>query len=166
MKNKNGNSLSQQHRCVIDKDYKTNTVRLIQNKSEKVYESSRELGVNSTTLNLSKNQYLKNSEVSFLCEGYQTPAEDVHIKLLQENKVLQEERYIIKRTRKPEPESIFQSDRGVQYASNDVRELSENNHITQSMNHKGNCYDNAITESFFHTLKTELVYQTQYKTQL
>lgn len=67
-------------------------------------------------------------------------------------------------SRKPEPELIFHSDRGVQYASNEVRELLENNHITQSMSRKGNCYDNAITETFFHTLKTELVYQRQYKT--
>lgn len=67
-------------------------------------------------------------------------------------------------SRKPTSGLIFHSDRGVQYASNEVRELLENNHITQSMSNKGNCYDNAITETFFHTLKTELVYQRQYKT--
>ena len=32
------------------------------------------------------------------------------------------------------------------------------------MSNKGNCYDNAVTETFFHTLKTELVYQTSYRT--
>ncbi len=36
--------------------------------------------------------------------------------------------------------------------------------ITCSMSAKGNCYDNAVVESFFHTLKTELVYQTHYQT--
>ncbi|MBS3999254.1 MAG: IS3 family transposase, partial [Desulfobulbaceae bacterium] len=35
---------------------------------------------------------------------------------------------------------------------------------SQSMSRKGNCYDNAITETFFHTLKMELVYQTRFKT--
>lgn len=66
--------------------------------------------------------------------------------------------------RKPKQGLIFHSDRGVQYASNEVRNLLENNHISQSMSRKGNCYDNAITETFFHTFKMELVYQTRFKT--
>lgn len=68
------------------------------------------------------------------------------------------------REKKPKQGLIFHSDRGVQYASNEVRNLLENNHITQSMSRKGNCYDNAITETFFHTLKMELVYQTRFET--
>jgi putative transposase len=59
---------------------------------------------------------------------------------------------------------IFHSDRGVQYASNEVRKILLNNKIMQSMSAKGNCYDNAPSESFFHTLKTELVYQESYMT--
>ena len=59
---------------------------------------------------------------------------------------------------------IFHSDRGVQYASNDFREILKKHHIIQSMSGKGNCYDNAVAESFFHTLKTELVYHERYKT--
>lgn len=66
--------------------------------------------------------------------------------------------------RKPLNDLIFHSDRGVQYASNPVRMLLKNNGITQSMSNKGNCYDNAITETFFHTLKTELIYQVSYET--
>ena len=68
------------------------------------------------------------------------------------------------KARKPSDELIFHSDRGVQYASNEVRKLLKTFDITQSMSNKGNCYDNAITETFFHTLKTELVYQTTYNT--
>lgn len=68
------------------------------------------------------------------------------------------------KVRKPKDSLIFHSDRGVQYASQEVRKLLEKNNITQSMSNKGNCYDNAITETFFHSLKTELVYQTSYKT--
>ena len=37
-------------------------------------------------------------------------------------------------------------------------------HVIQSMSRKGNCWDNAVSESFFHTLKTELVHQYQFKT--
>ena len=66
--------------------------------------------------------------------------------------------------RKPEAGIIFHSDRGSQYTSSSVRNLLESYHIVQSMSSTGNCYDNAITESFFHTLKTELIYWNHYQT--
>jgi transposase InsO family protein len=59
---------------------------------------------------------------------------------------------------------IFHSDRGSQYASLRVRKLLEQNKIKQSMSSKGNCYDNAPTESFFSTMKRELVYRERYQT--
>lgn len=59
---------------------------------------------------------------------------------------------------------IFHSDRGSQYASNDVRQILKRNNIRQSMSSTGNCYDNAITETFFHTLKTELTFWERYQT--
>lgn len=59
---------------------------------------------------------------------------------------------------------IFHSDRGVQYASNLFRKHLKNNElITQSMSRKGNCWDNAVAESFFKTLKTELIYHEKYE---
>lgn len=66
--------------------------------------------------------------------------------------------------RRPNKDLVFHSDRGVQYASTEVRNIIAKYSITQSMSAKGNCYDNAITESFFHTLKTELIYQRQFAT--
>ena len=66
--------------------------------------------------------------------------------------------------RKPLGGLIFHSDQGVQYASYEVRKILEIHNITQSMSNRGNCYDNAITETFFHTLKTELIYGTSYGT--
>ena len=66
--------------------------------------------------------------------------------------------------RAPTPATIFHSDQGRQYASGQFRKLLENQGIQTSMSGKGNCYDNAITESFFHTLKTELVYLENYQT--
>jgi len=59
---------------------------------------------------------------------------------------------------------IFHSDRGSQFASLRMRKLLEQNQIRQSMSSKGNCYDNAPTESFFSTLKRELVYRENFKT--
>lgn len=62
---------------------------------------------------------------------------------------------------------IFHSDRGVQYASNLFRKhLKNNDLITQSMSRKGNCWDNAVAESFFKTLKTELIYHEKYESVL
>ena len=66
--------------------------------------------------------------------------------------------------RKPPKGLIWHSDRGSQYASHSHRHILAQHHITQSMSRKGNCWDNAVAESFFHTLKTELIYQTKFKT--
>jgi putative transposase len=59
---------------------------------------------------------------------------------------------------------IIHSDRGVQYASKKYRNLLKRYGFIQSMSRKGNCWDNAPMESFFGTLKTELVYHENYKT--
>jgi putative transposase len=66
--------------------------------------------------------------------------------------------------RKPRSPLIFHSDRGSQYASDEVRGILKNHCFEQSMSGKGNCFDNAVMESFFHTLKTELVYLEDYCT--
>mgnify|MGYP003583692940 FL=1 len=59
---------------------------------------------------------------------------------------------------------IFHSDRGIQYSCKIfLHALSKKIQIKQSMSRKGNCYDNAVAESFFKTLKTELVYRHKYK---
>lgn len=64
--------------------------------------------------------------------------------------------------RNPERGIIFHSDRGSQYTSSSFREMLKNYGIVQSNSSTGNCYDNAVTESFFHTLKTELIYWDKY----
>jgi len=63
-----------------------------------------------------------------------------------------------------EGELIAHSDRGSQYASDDYRKKLLLAGIVASMSRKGNCYDNAHVESFFHSLKTELVYRKKFKT--
>ena len=59
---------------------------------------------------------------------------------------------------------IFHSDLGVQYACYEFRKKLSEYKMIQSMSSKGNCYDNAVVESFFRTLKTELVYFEKYVT--
>ncbi len=53
---------------------------------------------------------------------------------------------------------IFHSDRGIQYACKAAVNTLKSHDVTQSMSRKGNCWDNAVAESFFKTLKTELIY--------
>jgi putative transposase len=64
--------------------------------------------------------------------------------------------------RRPAAGLIHHSDRGSQYAAADYRDILQAAAIVQSMSRKGNCWDNAPMESFFGTLKTELVHQRQY----
>ena len=66
--------------------------------------------------------------------------------------------------RQPLPGLIVHSDRGSQYCSCCFKELLDTHRYRQSMSSTGNCYDNAITESFFATLKVELIYDERYRT--
>lgn len=66
--------------------------------------------------------------------------------------------------RKPEQGLMWHTDRGSQYASESHRALLARHGIRQSMSRKGNCWDNSVSESFFHTLKTELVHPQTYQT--
>lgn len=65
--------------------------------------------------------------------------------------------------RRPTPGTLMHhSDRGVQYACDDYRRALADAEITASMSRKGDCWDNAVVESFFSTLKQELVYRTTF----
>ncbi len=66
--------------------------------------------------------------------------------------------------RQPEKALLHHSDQGSQYASNDYQKLLRKASMECSMSRKGNCYDNAVVESFFATLKQELVYHQHYQT--
>jgi len=66
--------------------------------------------------------------------------------------------------RQPSSAMLHHSDRGSQYASQEYQQLLAKHGILSSMSRIGNCWDNAVAESFFATLKLELVYQTQWRT--
>jgi putative transposase len=59
---------------------------------------------------------------------------------------------------------IFHSDRGSQYASEDFREVIEKHGILASMSRKGNCWDNAVTETLFASLKVERLHGERFET--
>ena len=58
---------------------------------------------------------------------------------------------------------LFHSDKGSQYTSYAFQQLLKQHGVTASMSGKGNCFDNAVAESFFHSLKTEWIYQQRYE---
>jgi transposase InsO family protein len=68
------------------------------------------------------------------------------------------------RRRQPGVGLVHHSDRGSQYASDEYRELLDDYGMKMSMSRKGDCWDNAVIESFFGTLKRELVHHRSYRT--
>lgn len=66
--------------------------------------------------------------------------------------------------RRPGSALIFHTDRGSQYCSNEFQKMLKTNKMISSMSRKGNCWDNAVAESFFGSLKTERIFGTQYRT--
>ena len=66
--------------------------------------------------------------------------------------------------RKPPKDLLHHSDRGVQYACDDYQQLLAKHGVVASMSRRGNCYDNAVMESFFGTLKTELTHHETFTT--
>ena len=66
--------------------------------------------------------------------------------------------------RDPPPNLLCHSDRGVQYAAGDYRAALAKAGLIASMSRKGNCYDNAFIESFWSTLKLDLVYRRNFAT--
>jgi len=66
------------------------------------------------------------------------------------------------KARKPLPGLIHHTDRGCQYVSRDYQKILHNHGLVASMSGKGNCYDNAVSESFFATIKKELVHRVVF----
>ena len=67
-------------------------------------------------------------------------------------------------SRQPKAGLLWHIERGSQYASESHRRIIGSNKIIQSMSRQGNCWDNAVSESFFHTLKTELTHHQIFTT--
>ena len=65
--------------------------------------------------------------------------------------------------RRPGQGLMIHSDRGIQYASKDFRAILTKYNFIQSMSRKGNCWDNAVAESFFHTIKTQMIHHRKFQ---
>lgn len=81
-----------------------------------------------------------------------------------ERKLALEAMHMALAQRRPGQGLLHHSDRGSQYASAEYQQLLAKYGIRSSMSRKGNCWDNAVAESFFATLKLELVYRSQWHT--
>ena len=66
--------------------------------------------------------------------------------------------------RSPPKGLVYHSDRGVQYAANDFKAVLTQHEFIGSMSKKGDCWDNAVAESFFHTLKVDLIHRMKFRT--
>ena len=66
--------------------------------------------------------------------------------------------------RRPQKGLICHSDRGSQYAGNTFKAILAENEFVGSMSRQGDCWDNAVAESFFHTLKVELIHRYKFRT--
>ncbi len=66
--------------------------------------------------------------------------------------------------RRPQGALLHHSDQGCQYTSRSYQQVLQQHGIEPSMSRRGNCYDNACVESFFSTLKNELIHDRQYRT--
>ena len=66
--------------------------------------------------------------------------------------------------RQPKPGLIHHTDQGILYATSTYREILKAHHMLPSMSRKGDCYDNAVAESFFSGLKNELIWDQDFKT--
>ena len=84
-------------------------------------------------------------------------------KTIADTLVIQAMRQAILR-RNPAKGLMLHSDRGSQYAGNDFKALLAQNEFVGSMSKKGDCWDNAVAESFIHTLKVELIHRMKFKT--
>ena len=65
--------------------------------------------------------------------------------------------------RRPSQGLMIHSDRGIQYASGDFRAILKKHRFIQSMSRKGNCWDNAVAESFFHSIKTQMIHHCNFQ---
>ena len=66
--------------------------------------------------------------------------------------------------RKPGECLLIHSDCGIQCASRDFRSILEGRKFVQGMSRKGDCWDSAVAESFFHTIKTDLIHHGRFQT--
>jgi len=86
-----------------------------------------------------------------------------HFSTVRDTALVSEALHMALADHRPTTETIFHSDQGVEYVNKAYRNLLAELNLTASISRKGHCWDNAVMESFFHTLKIEMVYFQQFK---
>ena len=161
-------------------EFKREAVELSFNSDKSCKVIAEELGINYNLLIRWRKEYKEKGDLAFPGHGKQklTPEQEEIQRLKKELRETQIERDILK---KQWPSSqrnrndiwfhpgtqrglIFHSDRGSQYASYEFQKILWKHGIRSSMSRKGDCWDNAVVESFFSTIKTELIFHKKYQT--
>jgi transposase InsO family protein len=151
------------------REFKIETVKLVTDGDAKVPEIARDLGIHPNTLYNWIQQFSAKPEEAFPGKGYVASDAEVIRQLKRENERLTRTLVInaftmaVKR-RNPPRGLLHHSDRGSQYASGDFQRLLAKYGAICSMSRKGNCWDNAVVESFFGFLKREHVFHNRYLT--
>jgi transposase-like protein len=129
-------------------------VKLSLEDKESIKELAIRFEVSENTIYNWRSKYLKDGDSSFPGKGNKMIT-DQDTTIAAFNKVV--------KNRPVLPGLVFHSDRGSQYASKDFRKLLATEQCIQSMSRKSNCWDNAVAESFFKTIKCEELYRHQFK---
>ncbi len=141
-------------------EFKIEAVKQVLENGYTITDTAERLGVHPTSLSSWIKRY--ESPEAQIKYNIQQSA-DAEIKRLQkELKRVTQKRDILKKA--AVDSVILHSDQGSQYSSYDYKKLAKKYNITLSMSRRGNCYDNAVAESFFKTLKKELIRKQVFHT--
>jgi len=142
-----------QSRRHYSRGFKENAVKLSYERSN-ISDLARELGIRVSFLYRWRKDVSTKGKESFSGNGKQsvTPEHEEVLELRKQLKCKEMELEMLKKG------MLFHSDRGVQYCSKQTVNYLNAYQFKQSMSRKENCWDNAVAESFFKTLKAELIY--------
>lgn len=130
------------------REFRESSIQLVLNSNQEIKTIASNLGINTKTLYNWVYNYKKEHNI--------TKTNTTKESMGEENARLH--------TRKPSAGLVWHTDRGSQYASVSHRRLLESHGVIQSMSAKGDCWDNAVSESFFGSLKQELVHHERFAT--
>lgn len=148
-------------RKLYTREFKLKAVELANEGTKPVAQVARELNISKTNLYSWISKYSSHGEDGFINNPQDDELRLELRRLKAENSKLKEEREILK---KAAAWCVHHSDRGSQYCS-DAYQLRLIEHgLVCSMSGSGNCYDNAVMESFYHSLKVELIHNQKYAT--
>jgi len=134
--------------------FKMAVVRLVRDSAQPVAQVARDLGIPDNVLYRWTVQHRQAEAHGTTRAAQRTEAEDLARQALT----------MAIRHRTPKAGLLHHSDRDSQYAATAYQQLLTTHGMTGSMSRRGNCWDNACVESFFGTLKRELIYHRQYRT--